>query len=154
MKFVIEDKPVFKLIKQDKKTKERLGPVWFTISKVNSDGTESKVYDANGNQVGGNWQVGTNKDGTPLYHPYGLIGTDPENGEFTALLTPGVYKFVEMSGKIGYYMPQDESQRSYYVGIGETVKPKYAFKEDTNFIKGVNTPEKGYGLKNTYSNEN
>ena len=152
LKFVIEDKPVFKLIKQDKKTKERLGPVWFTISKVNSDGTEAKVYDANGNQVGGNWQVGTNKDGTPLYHPYGLIGTDPENGEFTALLTPGVYKFVEMSGKIGYYMPQDESQRSYYVGIGETVKPKYAFKEDTNFIKGVNTPEKGYGLKNTYSN--
>ena len=56
---------------------------------------------------------------------YGL--TTDENGEITANLPEGLYKAIEVEAPEGYDLPENEEDRTYYIGIGAN-KP-----EETEF---------------------
>ena len=49
----------------------------------------------------------------------GELVTD-ENGTFDVRLPQGLYKFVEIEAPEGYVLPEEEEDRTYYVGIGES----------------------------------
>ena len=72
---------------------------------------------------------------------YYALTTD-EKGEITANLPEGMYKLVEISAPEEYELPEDEAERTYYVGIGES-KP-----EESEFKLEWSKSEAGSGFSN------
>ena len=141
------NEPLFKIIKKDAKTSELLPNTKFGISKVDDSGNESEALDINNNPVGTLEDIGGKQ--------YRTITTN-EKGEYSAGLKSGKYKFVELQpSNDKYELPQNESDRTYTVNVGEPTKAKYSFVEDKNLSK---IPEviKEYGdtigLRRTYVN--
>ena len=139
------NEPLFKIIKKDAKTSELLPNTKFGISKVDDSGNESEALDINNNPVGTLENIGGKQ--------YRTITTN-EKGEYSAGLKSGKYKFVELQASNDKYeLPQNESDRTYTVNVGEPTKAKYSFIEDKNLSKipEVINDDK-VGLRRTYVN--
>lgn len=73
---------------------------------------------------------------------YGL--TTDENGELTADLPEGLYMAIEVEAPEGYELPENEEDRIYYFGIGES-RP-----EETEFNVEYSTKISGAGHSDIY----
>ena len=74
---------------------------------------------------------------------YYYLETD-ENGELTADLPQGLYKVIEIEAPEGYELPENEEDRTYYVGIGQNRPEESEFKVE--WAKSVT----GLGHSNLY----
>ena len=137
-KIGVEDVPLFTIIKTDVKTSKRLPGTKFAIFEVDDMGAESTAYDSKGNIVGAEEVI----NGVT----YRVVETD-ENGEYTKGLKPGQYKFLELSTVDKRY---EISKTPIYVGVGEKLKPKYAWTK-MNEEYNENNPEFGIEIIKTYS---
>ena len=92
VKFVIQDKPLFKIIKKDKETGEPLANVDFAIYEIDQENGERGDFakDAQGNYIGTQ-----NSEGT-------YVVTTGNDGTVTVPLRDGVYKLVEVTYPKGY----------------------------------------------------
>lgn len=91
IKFIIQDKPLFKLTKIDDETGKKLANVKFAIYEIDEQGHEfGFAKDINGNYVGEQDENG-----------YYFVKTD-DNGEIMLPLKSGLYKAVEMEFPEGY----------------------------------------------------
>ena len=73
---------------------------------------------------------------------YGL--TTDENGEITANLPEGLYKAIEIEAPEGYDLPENEEDRTYYIGIGSNRPEETEFT--VKYAKGVT----GSGIQHIY----
>ena len=73
---------------------------------------------------------------------YGL--TTDENGEITANLPEGLYKAIEVEAPEGYDLPENEEDRTYYIGIGSNRPEETEFT--VKYAKGVT----GSGIQHIY----
>ena len=104
---IIEDKPLFNLIKKDAENGNLLPNAKFVIYEVDENkNTIDFAKDVNGNIVG---------DG---------IVTD-EKGEISCGLRAGFYKAVEIEAPEGYELSENEEDRSYYFGIDKNQEAEY-----------------------------
>ena len=106
----MSDRSLFKITKTDGTTGELLPNVKFAIYAIDSSGNTSPAYDPNGNLVGSKETI----NGVT----YNQILTTDANGEITDPLKPGMYKVVEVQTLDGYILPANETDRTYYFGIG------------------------------------
>ena len=104
---IIEDKPLFNLIKKDAENGNLLPNAKFVIYEVDENkNTIDFAKDVNGNVVG---------DG---------IVTD-EKGEISCGLRAGFYKAIEIEAPEGYELSENEEDRSYYFGIDKNQEAEY-----------------------------
>ena len=90
---------------------------------------------------------------------YYYLETD-EKGEFTANLPSGMYKIIEMEVPEGYDLPENEEERTSYVGIGDSRPEETEFNVRwTKTINGMGwsdiydtifTTDKGYIVTGSY----
>lgn len=114
VKLVIQDKPLFKLIKKDLETGELLANAKFIIYELDSTGKElDYAKDANNNYVGEKNE----------YDEY-VVTTD-ENGTITLPLKGGTYKIVEIGYPEGYQ--EKSNEQIFKVASG---------KEENNDVAG------------------
>ena len=125
------------VLKEQEESEDSIG---FTlvnseIFKLRKTGDNSKLL------PGAVFQI-TNLNGEIIGNADGYI-TD-ENGEINVNLQEGLYKAVEIKAPEGYELPENEEERTYYIGIGSS-KP-----EETEFtIKSTKTIT-GQGIQNIY----
>lgn len=103
---IVEDSPIFKLVKKDGETGEVLPNTKFVIYNID-DGTEQLALDSKYNILGEKETI----DGKEYY-----TLTTNENGEIIADLRQGLYKAIEVQACDDKYMLTD---KEYYFGIGE-----------------------------------
>lgn len=108
VKLIVEDSPVFRLIKKDKETQEPIANVKFAIysTETGEPATNSK------GEILGNKEVINGQE-------YYTISTN-ENGEIAADLTEGLYKAIEVQAPEQY----DITNSIYYFGIGTAKEGK------------------------------
>nr|MBB1522460.1 prealbumin-like fold domain-containing protein [Clostridiales bacterium] len=144
----IENELLFKLIKKDGKTEERLSNTKFVIYKVNEDGTDEVALDIKGNKVG------TLERDTNIPNGEGYVVATNEFGEISLALPEGKYKFIEIQAPdYKYDLPSSESERTYYYTIKDN-KTTYKLVENEN-IKKVLKESYGPGegeIDSTYVN--
>ena len=110
-----EDEPLFKITKIDGNTKLPIQNAKFVIKEIDENYDElGYAKDINGNVVG------TEEDGIPV------VETD-ENGEISYGLKTGLYKATEIEAPEGYEFPENEADRTYYFGIGESKAQETTF---------------------------
>ena len=104
----ILNKPIFNIIKYG--DGETLLP---NAKFILTDLDGNSVVDVNGNYVG-------------ILENGNYVITTDENGKITASLAPNLYKVVEIEAPTGYELPQNEADRTYYFGIGESRPAEYS----------------------------
>lgn len=115
--FGLENKPLFKLTKIDGTTRSPIPNTKFVLKEINTDLEEiGNAKDVNGNEVG---EVVEGIDGR-------VVSTD-ENGNISYGLQTSLYKAVEVESAEGYVLPENEEDRTYYFGIGETKAQETVF---------------------------
>ncbi len=108
IQITIENKPIFKLTKQDRETGKLLPNAKFKIYEINDDMKEiGYAKDPNNNIIGDE------------------ITTD-ENGQITCAIKSGLYKAIETEAPEGYQLPKDEKDRTYYFGVDKGQEAKYS----------------------------
>ena len=144
----IENELLFKLIKKDGKTEERIPNTKFAIYKVNEDGTDSIALDIKGKKVG------TLERDTNIPNGEGYVVTTNESGEISLALAEGKYKFIEIQAPdYKYDLPSSASERTYYFTVKDN-KTTYKLVENEN-IKKVLKESYGPGegeIDSTYVN--
>jgi hypothetical protein len=114
-----KNKPIFNLTKTGDNG-ELLPNAVFKITDLDGN----YVTDINGDIIGE--KVVPEQDSESEYY---TLTTD-ENGKITANLPEGLYKLVEVEAPEGYILEEDEEDRTYYVGIGESKAEETEFGID------------------------
>ena len=129
---IVEDDPVFKLIKKDGKEEDKLLPnVKFALYSIGTDGRETFATNVNGELLGEKETINGQE--------YRVLTTD-KNGQITADLGDGRYKVVELQTAEGYEFPEDEEERTFYFGIGDSLPGKVEVMDKwSKVIKGDST---------------
>ena len=100
IKIIIQDTPLFKLIKTDSETGEPLANAKFIIKKIDEEGNDiDYAKDINGNYVG------------ELNEEKQYVITTDETGIVTLPLSAGLYKAVEIGYPEGY---QENEDKQYF----------------------------------------
>lgn len=116
LSLIIEDDPVFKLVKKDGETAELLPNVKFVLYSIDPN-TKEETFAKNtkGEELG---ELEVIKG-----EIYRVLITD-DQGQITADLGDGLYKVVELETLEQYELPEDIEERSYYFGVGGTREGK------------------------------
>ena len=122
IKLTLEDSPIFKLIKKDAETGNRIPNVKFAIYNIDNDTDE--IARNSKNEIIGTKEIINDKE-------YYVVKTD-NNGEISLDLPEGIYKAVEVEAEEKY----DISDSTYYFGIGMAKKGKKQFEQ--MWAKGIN----------------
>lgn len=109
---IIEDEPVFKLVKKDGETLELLPNVKFALYSIDIETKEETFAKNTRGETIGELETIKGKE-------YRVLTTD-ENGQIRADLGDGLYKVVELETLEQYELPEEIEERSYYFGIGNT----------------------------------
>ena len=104
----------------------------FTYKKDNSGNNGLDAGFVRNVQIAGNGYYGLRTDG---------------NGEITASLPEGLYKVIETEAPEGYVLPENEEDRTYYVGIGAS-RP-----QESEFTVKAAKQITGSGASNIYDVE-
>jgi len=117
VRFIIEDKPLFNLIKVDEKTGEGLAGVEFVIYEINEDGSNLDfAKDANGKYVG-------NLNSDNLY-----VVVTGENGKVTLPLRNGKYKAIEVKTLEQY----EELDRGYVFEVSAKLNKQEVVMDESS----------------------
>lgn len=141
----VENKDIFSIQKVDKETGEPLAGAKFVIYKLDeNNAVVDYAKDNNGNVLG----ILENVNGQSHY-----VLTTNSAGQITANIGEGYYKAIEVATPAGYIFEPDESERTYYFGIGkgkpaerviEEVYNKFDFEGNgTITYKGVSVTNDG-----------
>ena len=143
---VVEDRPLFRLIKTDKSTGLPLANAGFTINEV--DSTSGTIGDY-AKDVYGNYIGELNDNG--MY----VIKTD-ENGVLTAPLTDGTYKIVEVEFPEGYEEKTNAEMITISGGRGPASEvaplPEVTMEDTTTEVLEINYIEDLVRLSNKINN--
>ena len=123
--FSIENPPIFELLKTDENNNPIEG-VKFEILSIDENQNTTPAKDIEGNYVG-QLDETVNK----------YICTTNASGKIVLNLPEGLYKAVEIETNENYELPEKESDRTQYFGIGKTQSPESEFKLHwTDSLKG------------------
>ena len=122
----LEDEPLFKIIKLDATTNLPVKNAKFIIKEIDEEYTElGFAEDINGNVIGTLTPVEGMEGELPV------VSTD-ENGEISYGLRTGLYKAIEVEAPLGYELPENPEDRTYYFGIGESKAQETVFGTSFN----------------------
>ena len=110
----IENSIIFNITSRDGETVELLPGVKLVIKELvieNDQEFERDPMDADGNILGETQII--NGESCQVF-------TTNENGIIEEALRNGIYKIVKIEVPYGYHLEENEEDRTYYVGIGET----------------------------------
>ena len=110
----IENSIIFNITSRDGETVELLPGVKLVIKELvieNDQEFERDPMDADGNLLGETQII--NGESCQVF-------TTNENGIIEEALRNGIYKIVKIEVPYGYHLEENEEDRTYYVGIGET----------------------------------
>ena len=110
----IENSIIFNITSRDGETVELLPGVKLMIKELvieNDQEFERDPMDADGNILGETQII--NGESCQVF-------TTNENGIIEEALRNGIYKIVKIEVPYGYHLEENEEDRTYYVGIGET----------------------------------
>ena len=110
----IENSIIFNITSRDGETVELLPGVKLVIKELvieNEQEVERDPMDADGNILGETQII--NGESCQVF-------TTNENGVIEEALRNGIYKIVKIEVPYGYHLEENEEDRTYYVGIGET----------------------------------
>ena len=117
----LEDEPLFKISKIDGTSKLPVADAKFVIIQINEEYEElGYAQDINGNVIGVPTQIEGEEEEVPI------VTTD-ENGVISYGLKSGLYKAIEIEAPEGYELPENEEDRTYYFGIGESKAQETTF---------------------------
>lgn len=138
VKITIQDKPLFKLIKEDENTGDKLQDAKFVIYEIDNNGNDIDfAKDVNGNYIGE-----LNSDNK--YE----IKTD-SNGEISIPLRNGLYKAVEIESPEGYN--KAKTDRIFKISSNES---KSEMEKQTSEVFEINYIEDLVDLSNNVKNGN
>ena len=146
----LDDEPLFKITKIDADTQLPIPNAKFVLIQIDENYEElGYAKDINGNVVG------TLTEGIPGFEEGEVpVVISDENGEISYGLQTGLYKAIEVEAPVGYELPENEEDRTYYFGIGESKAQESEFGtsvmnqvEDEGWSKiesVINTTDNGY----------
>lgn len=146
----LDDEPLFKITKIDADTQLPIPNAKFVLIQIDENYEElGYAKDINGNVVG------TLTEGIPGFEEGEVpVVISDENGEISYGLQTGLYKAIEVEAPEGYELPENEEDRTYYFGIGESKAQESEFGtsvmnqvEDEGWSKiesVINTTDNGY----------
>ena len=110
----IENSIIFNITTRDGETVQLLPGVKLVIKElaiIDNQEVEIDPMDADGNILGETQMI----NGVPCQ-----VFTTNKDGIIEEALRNGIYKIVKIEVPYGYHLEDDEADRTYYVGIGET----------------------------------
>ncbi len=131
----LTDEPLFMLKKVEKGTQTPIPNTKFKLIEIDESYEEiGPAQDTNGDIIGEEMQINE--------ETVRVVTTD-ENGVISYGLKSGLYKAVEIQSADGYVFPENEEQRTYYFGIGEskqqTTEQGVSFAKEVSSVDWNNT---------------